>query len=525
MIGARHGMRAGPSVGEDTRAVRSSARRSMIYIALALLLAAASPLLAMLDWSTGPALHTNLEVIATVLALINGGLALARFYSHKSATYLFIGTGFLGTALFDGYHAVVTTTAVAPALPSALDSLIPWSWMASRLFLSVLLLLSCVLWRQTYRRGGASGSIHERSTYLLVTLLVIATFLLFLLIPMPQGYYPALFLKRPEELVPGTLFAMAVLFYLRKGAWRYDPFEHWLIVCLILNLHSQILYMPFSSALFDAHFDMAHLLKNAGYGCAFIGLLTSVHASFRQADIAGELQQRVAQRTAELEAANKELESFSYSVSHDLRQPLRSMDGFSKILRDRYRDQLDERGKNYLDRIRAGAQRMGQLIDGLLELSQVKQAKLQREEVDLAGLARDIGQDLQATDTARRVQLVIGEHLLASADRRMMINLLQNLISNAWKFTSREPRARITIDKLQRDAGEIFFVRDNGAGFDEQHAEKLFHVFQRLHGQHEFPGLGIGLATAQRIIQYHGGRIWAESKPGEGATFYFTLPR
>lgn len=517
-------MGANAPIPARRRKIRACTRRCILYITLIILLAAASPLLAMLGWSTDPAFHTNLEVIATVLALINGGLALARFYSRKSPTFLFIGTGFLGTALFDGYHAVVTSTAIAPKLPSVPGTLLPWSWSASRLFLSVLLLLSYVLWRRA-QRPGAPAAIGERYTYALVALLVIATFLLFLLVPMPQAYYPGIFMHRPEELVPGLVFATALLLYLRKGAWQHDPFEHWLIVCLILNINIQSLYMPFSSALFDAHFDAAHLLKILAYGGAFIGLLTSVHASFRQADIASELKWRVAQRTAELEAANQDLESFSYSVSHDLRQPLRSMDGFSKILRDQYADLLDERGKDYLDRIRAAAQRMRQLIDGLLELSQVRQANLRREDVDLADIARDVAQDLQATEGTRHVQITIGEHLVASADRRMMMNLLQNLISNAWKFTTREPRAHITMGKLQRDADEVFFVRDNGAGFDEHHAERLFKAFQRLHGQDEFPGLGIGLATAQRIVQCHGGRIWAEGKPGEGATFYFTLPR
>jgi signal transduction histidine kinase len=230
------------------------------------------------------------------------------------------------------------------------------------------------------------------------------------------------------------------------------------------------------------------------------------------------------QKHRDLEAVNKELEAFSYSVSHDLRTPLRSIDGFSLALLEDYAERLDECGKKYLSHVRESAQNMGELIDGLLALARVTRSELRREEVDLSRLARDIGvrlhRDLGST---RRVEFLVEEGLCAKGDARLLENVLDNLLGNAWKFTSKRPEARIEVGKSLQGDGPAFFVRDNGAGFDMTYADKLFGTFQRLHATAEFEGHGIGLATVQRIVRRHGGRIWSEGKVGVGATFYFTL--
>jgi len=239
-----------------------------------------------------------------------------------------------------------------------------------------------------------------------------------------------------------------------------------------------------------------------------------------------ELEQRVAARTAELEAANAELESFAYSVSHDLRAPLRALDGFSKILLDDYGPRLDEEGRSHLDRIRAADQRMGTLIDALLELSRLNRGELQRERLDLSELARRVAAELAETEPARTVELRIAEGLEARADTRLARALLANLLGNAWKFTARHETARIEVGAAEGDGADehVFFVRDDGAGFDMAYSDKLFGAFQRLHSTSEFPGLGIGLATVKRIVRRHGGRVWAEGAVEKGATFFFTLP-
>lgn len=228
----------------------------------------------------------------------------------------------------------------------------------------------------------------------------------------------------------------------------------------------------------------------------------------------------------ELEATNRELEAFSYSVSHDLRAPLRSIDGFSQILLEDYTDVLDEEGANYLGRVRAASQRMGQLIDDLLVLSRMTRTSLRREIVDLSALAQSVADELRERDPNREVEFSIAGGLSGSGDARLLRVTLENLLGNAWKFTSGKEGARIEFGAMQREGSPGFpayFVRDNGAGFDMAYAGKLFGAFQRLHSPEEFEGTGIGLATVQRVIRRHGGAVWAEGEVGRGATFYFTL--
>lgn len=227
---------------------------------------------------------------------------------------------------------------------------------------------------------------------------------------------------------------------------------------------------------------------------------------------------------AELEEANKELDAFNYTVSHDLRTPLSIIDGFSQALLENYAATLDARGRDYLQRICGATQRMADLIDALLGLSHVTRAELVWEVVDVSALARAIATDLQRCEPTRQAEFVIADGVVAHGDARLLGVVLENLFSNAWKFTARQPQARIEFGSLpQREGSLVFFVRDNGVGFDMVHADKLFRAFQRLHGRTEYPGTGVGLATVQRIIQRHGGRIWAEGAVGQGATFYFTL--
>ena len=233
----------------------------------------------------------------------------------------------------------------------------------------------------------------------------------------------------------------------------------------------------------------------------------------------------------ELEGANKELEAFSYSVSHDLRAPLRSIEGFSQILLEDYADELDEEGRSYVARVRAASRRMALLIDALLDLSRVTRTEMRRRTVDLSALARDIAEELRKSQPEREVEFVIEGGLLANGDARLLRLVLENLLGNAWKFTSKKPEAKIEFGMVRNDRGtpssssssSYYYVADNGAGFDARYSEKLFGAFQRLHGAQEFEGTGIGLATVARIVHRHGGRVWAEGEVGKGATFFFTL--
>jgi signal transduction histidine kinase len=227
----------------------------------------------------------------------------------------------------------------------------------------------------------------------------------------------------------------------------------------------------------------------------------------------------------ELEGANRELEAFSYSVSHDLRAPLRSIDGFSRILLEDYADKLDEEGADYLGRVRGASNHMALLIEDLLDLSRVSRGPLRREVIDLSAMARDIVKKLERAHPERRVKFVAQEGVVAFGDANLLAVALENLLGNAWKFTSKRNEATIEfgVDVSHGGGSVAYYVRDDGAGFDPRYADKLFRAFQRLHGSEEFEGTGIGLATVARIVHRHGGKVWAESRVGEGATFYFTL--
>ena len=235
-------------------------------------------------------------------------------------------------------------------------------------------------------------------------------------------------------------------------------------------------------------------------------------------------QEALSQRTLQLEAANRELESFSYSVSHDLQAPLRVINGFSQVLWENYQPNLDDRGRHYLQRIQANSKRMSDLIDALLRLSRVTRSQMKLVNVNLSAIALEIMEELRAEDPERKVELSVVPDLEVEGDAQLLRIVLNNLLHNAWKYTSHRSQAQIEFGVITENVSQTtFFIRDNGAGFDAEYADKLFTAFQRLHSQSEFPGTGIGLATVQRIIYRHGGKVWAEGECDHGATIYFSL--
>jgi hypothetical protein len=237
-----------------------------------------------------------------------------------------------------------------------------------------------------------------------------------------------------------------------------------------------------------------------------------------------ELEARVIERTVELERSNRELEAFSYSVSHDLRAPLRAIAGFAGLLKLEHEAQLDQPARELLQRIGAATDRMARLIDALLQLGKLRRAPLSRVVVDMSALATQCAAQVAEQYPHRQMQLDIAPGLTASADARLMEIVLTNLLDNAWKFTRDQPQARVTVSAERSDSERVFCVADNGAGFAAEDAKQLFGVFQRLHTEAEFPGTGVGLATVQRIVERHGGRVFASGTPGGGAKLFFTLP-
>lgn len=260
----------------------------------------------------------------------------------------------------------------------------------------------------------------------------------------------------------------------------------------------------------DAEVDLLQALANT----------TSV--AMENIEIYRDLERRVELRTQQLEALNRELESFSYSVSHDLRAPLRAITGFGELLGRELQSRNTEKGTRFLGTIQDNAKKMGQLIEDLLQLSRLARQEVRRTEIDLADLAREIAARYKTEEPSRKVDVVIPEHLPVRCDAGLMSVVMENLLSNAWKYTSKTRSARIEVGTQEKEGVTTFFVKDNGAGFEMRYAEKLFSPFQRMHTEQEFPGTGVGLATVQRIIHRHGGRIWADAEVGRGATFSFT---
>ena len=250
-------------------------QRQAGYLATFVLLFAGFWLVRGSTWQGNVELHTLMEVVATLLAVNVGVLALIRFYSQRDNTFLFIGSGFLGTGFLDGYHAVVTSSHFAIFFPSPSPSLVPWSWLASRLFLSFVLCLSWFFWKREQRLGRA-GTVDVKLVYAIIAALTLGSFLFFALVPLPSGYQPGLVFPRPQEFVPAALFAFALIVYLRKGEWKRDAFEHWLVLALIVSFMSQAMFMSSSSRNYDEMFDVAHLLKKASYICVLVGLLINM---------------------------------------------------------------------------------------------------------------------------------------------------------------------------------------------------------------------------------------------------------
>ena len=491
-------------------------------------------------WQGSTQLHTVMETVAFMLALLVGALSMVRFYTKKNNTFLFIGTGFVGTGLLDGYHAIVTSTFFASNFPSAPSSLIPWSWIASRLFLSILLWLSWLAWRREDRLGEA-GKIGEKDVYLITGLLTVGSFLFFAFVPLPRAYYPEIVFHRPEEFVPALFFLVALVGYLRKAQWQSDDFEHWLVLSLIVGFLGQVMFMSFSGKLFDMEFDAAHTLKKVSYICVLTGLLINIYHLFkkseaRQVQLEAEIAEK-RQTEEKLGRSNAELEQFAFIATHDLQEPLRKMQSFGDLLASTSSEALNEQAQGYLQRMRDAAGRMRTLINDLLSFSRLSSQVQAYAPVDLRRLTREVLSDLEAQIAESGGRVEVEDLPTIDADPTQMRQLQQNLISNALKFHKPdEPplvrvrgrivngyRANLSDKSTPEDTCEIT-VEDNGIGFDEKYLDRIFTVFQRLHGRDTYDGTGIGLATCRKIVERHGGSITAKSTPGEGATFIVTLP-
>lgn len=481
-------------------------------------------------------LHMFVETFSIVIAVLAFGIVWNSYSVERPSNLMILACALLAVGLIDFAHMLSFAGMPEFITPSSPEKAINL-WLSARL-LTALALLAVALrpWQPLS---------DPRSRYgLLAGGVAIAALVSWAGIVHPQAW-PRTFIEGQgltpfktgvEYAIIAILLFPAMHFY--RQARQQPSFDAAsLFAATAITILSELCFTLYSDVA-DIFNLLGHLFKIVAYIFIYRAVfVASVRAPFQLLDaeltenrrMTGELgiyrehlEELVAERTAQLEATNKELEAFSYSVSHDLRTPLRAIDGFSLILLEDYADKLDEEGKRLLSVVRDNTARMGQLIDDILKFSRAGRLELNFSGIDMEELARSAYEELRPAGNELTVEI---EPLPASTgDRAMMRQVFVNLLSNAIKFTRAKPDARIKVGSMTGEHEVIYYVRDNGAGFDMQYVAKLFGVFQRLHGVTEFEGTGIGLAIVKRIVTRHGGRVWAEGRVGEGATVYFALP-
>ena len=469
-------------------------------------------------WVGSTQLHTLMEGIATLLALIIASMALVRYYTKKDRLFLFIGAGFFGTAFLDGYHTLVTSTFFEEYMPSDQPSLIPWSWIASRVYLSAFMLLS---WLVLYGKNKLWQTLfgQDKIIYGFAGIFTLASFMFFVMVPLPPAYYPDIVFHRPEEFVPALLFLAALAGHVRHGGWRTNEFEHWLVLSLIIGFTSQVAFMSFSGRLFDFNFDTAHLLKKVSYLCVLIGLMISMFVIFRREE---EIQNQLRLKTYNLKLANMDLEQFNYAVSHDLKAPLRAIHNYADFLQEDLQDGLEPEQKQYLAQLGVAVKQSERLIEDLLQLSRVgriETGELDRVELDLF-LKELIDSLVLAENESVKIE---GTWPTLAVQRTFLHQIFQNIISNGLKFNQSEQKSVHLQCVSNEDARLTIRIKDNGIGIDEKYFDKVFEVFQRLHSETEYEGTGIGLAIVKKSLNVLGGSIRLESELNAGTSVYITL--
>ncbi|MBF0627382.1 MAG: response regulator [Magnetococcales bacterium] len=492
--------------------------RSAQYWVLSCLLAVGYLVARNSTWISSAHLHTILESLATSLALLVGILALMRYFTEREDLYLLIGAGFLGTALLDLYHTLVTSEFYINRMPSGYTALIPWSWIASRIFLSVLLWLS---WY--FSQADHSAVVHKKLSphwvFLGSSLFTLFTLLFFTLIPLPPFYVAGFMVPRPQEWIPAFFFLLALNGFLRKGRWRHDPFEHWLVLALIVSFMGEAFFMATSEQLFDGMFTLSHLLKKASYVCVLIGLLISIMI------VSLELKRARAQA----EGANRAKSAFLANMSHEIRTPMNGMMGMIDLALGTEPSRLT---RDYLVKAQNASRSLLQLINDILDLSKIEQGAMSLERVafhlqDLLDPVVDLFLP-SALDKKITLQVVMpSDPGPLIGDPLRLQQVLYNLVGNALKFTR---HGSITVSARLLDLGENaariqFEVQDDGIGIPLEKQAELFRPFTQADAgiSRKYGGTGLGLAICKRLVEMMGGVIGLTSAPGEGSTFYFTV--
>jgi signal transduction histidine kinase/CheY-like chemotaxis protein len=544
---------------ETEHRLNSESRRRRVFqyllLASALLLGAHPAHQAV--WRGNSELHTLLETASSLLALTAGAMALVRYYAKKSSAFFLLGSCFLGAGLLDAYHGLITSSFLAGLTPSALSALTPWSGVVSRVFMSLLMCANLVVSNRETRRSAA-GRINERVVYVLIGVWALISFLFFALVSLPPAYYPNMVVHRPAELVPALFFALAVAGYLRRGAWRSNDFEHWLVLSLIAATAGEFAYMTFYTRLYDAQFLLGHALKILVYLFVLLGLFSNTFSIFkREAENATQLEVRVRERTQELsgtnaklaaeiverqsiqaklqqatiaaEAASASKSEFLANMSHEIRTPLNGVMGMTDLALD---TELTKEQREYLETVKMSADSLLTVINDILDFSKMEAGKIDLDATDfnlrdsleatlktLALRAHEKGLELLCEVAPEVPEAVRG-------DANRLRQIVVNLVGNAIKFTN-DGEVALHVKALGMDGEQRllqFTVSDTGIGIPAEKQKLIFEAFTQADTSttRKYGGTGLGLTISSRLVQMMGGKIWVESESDPGTRFHFT---